>query len=161
MRTSDGAGTRVASHGATSTRRALPTSPLAAACAIQPAGAAIVSTPARHETTIPPTWTRPISGTATRLSRRPALVTREKAHALTGISAISTVIDTTIDAISYPVTRWRHVVGDLEDTARRAPSNNAAVAPKVRMKPASRTSSGRTQTMTAAAMARACHGELR
>ncbi len=40
---------------------------------------------------------------------------------------------------------------------RRAPSSNASVAPNVRMNPASRTSSGLTTTITAAATDAVCH----
>jgi hypothetical protein len=84
-------------------------------------------------------------------------VTRENVHALTGNSAISAASDAAIDASSHPRTRRRAGSG----VARRAPSSSAAVAPNVRMNPASRTSSGRAQMTMAAAAASACHGGLR
>ena len=93
------------SDGTTSTRRALSTSATAARWPIQPAGPAMTSTPLRTDTPMPHTWTSPITGTATRLSTRPALVTRENAHAFTGSSATSTATEAASDAMNHRTTR--------------------------------------------------------
>ena len=62
-------------------------------------------TRSKATTTIPATWTTAIAGIATRFSRRPAAVTREKTPADTGSRTSSTASDATIDATSHVTSR--------------------------------------------------------
>src|SRR5258705_12896007 len=135
MTMGDGAGTRNANHGATSTRRALSTIATAPRWANHPAANAIPLKAFAATTARPAIWTTAIAGTATRLSTSPATVIRENVAAITGSSAISTAADATTDAASHDNHRGR--AGGRCMTLR-----SAAVAPNVSRNPALRTSSG-------------------
>src|SRR5882672_9062066 len=134
-----GAGTRNASQGAASTRRALSTIANAPTCASHPAIDAMPSMAFAQTATRPATWTRAIAGTATRFSTRPASVIRENVAAITGSRAISTAADAAIDATSHDSHRGRVSPWFI------TPSS-AAVAPNVSTKPALLTSSGAMTT---------------
>src|SRR5258705_12543162 len=100
MTMGDGAGTRNANHGATSTRRALSTIATAPRWANHPAANAIPSTAFAATTARPAIWTTAMAGTATRVSTRPATVIRENVAALTRSSAVSTAAGGATDAAS-------------------------------------------------------------
>ena len=97
----------------------------------------------------------PSAGTAARLSSSPALVTRENVQAhCTGQQRRRPPLRMRRPATRDPSTSQRaeHARDELlrRRLAPRAPSSSAAVAPNVRMNPASRTSSGRAQIASAA-----------
>src|SRR5690348_17282736 len=95
-----------------------------------------------------------ITGTATRFSSGPAIVTRENTTADSGISASSVATDAASDVVSHRRTVWAVVAAAVGPAPMRpATSINAAVAPNVSRNPTSRTSSGSHTTITDAATA--------
>src|SRR5262249_56372104 len=102
-----GGGTRHASHGATSTRRALSTIPAAARCATHPDPLASQSIESAPTVSMPAIWTTAINGTATKFKTMPANVTREKVTLTTGKRAISTAADVATDVRSHGVNTAR------------------------------------------------------